>query len=1812
MNELGQKLSFALGENAQVHVLSSASGSKDPLYITSTKLVELRNPHSDGSQRAPLLIFVPNDLKASAEDSFGEATFETLQLSDAYDRLIAKLVADLPNGKKIQVPELLGVVGQRKWRWSNKVAQARFLLSVRKNGYENEVIGASLFELGLIPDFDLLEDAGKAPGRLSKNLDCVSVLTFSSRSERGRVVELQLADKSLTRRLGDFLVETGVEDPLSWTSRLVFEPANWTLTFDKWKFEDLSDFSQQISAEMTEIDIPVLVDDKISDERLKPLANQRVLLIGQNGQKSFRAKFRTKPHPEKVPGVDHFKLQIISQATGGPIGLVKKKKIWSGGSSERAVTFSKLNRAEWEEGWHFVRVLAFTKAGDPVPLLDDSGKVLHLPPAMEGEIRERQINESDLFYVFRDDVLELEPTQRAAPRQPSLGHAVIQMQFKALLEGRDPQGIRCEHTGWAKIDEDSQTDGTDILEAKFGRDGTVNILVSRQLKNLEHRILKSPDSPISWRLNINNTQVNDPVNGIIEWPKLDAVAPFLTARRIYFGKLLCGDKLLLSQGADFSILRADIVEYAGCYLNLINQAIRRAETQSGDGLKQSIEDLQKLLSLDSIEADLTDYRGDRRRAILVGPTHPLRAIWLVTWRYLADHWLQLASKSGREYIIPTREALLGRLSLVNFPAVLPLGAGALFSAVDNVHPFWTLYAASNEENPRGLVAEICTALDLEEPSIGSFALNGAYLAGRVKRYLIQHPYVQTLTINCFNAGRGKVIADMLMELQRSPDFHDLHYDVRLFVPDPDVPGIGDDLGELISPSSLLAEEADAFTVPTGTHLAPKLSFSVRSTSDFRKAPSEYSAHISMLFDVFPAQEAGAEAPRIEDEAAPIHGLLQDFSVIYSEENEVVSWRRRPRHAVASPLPDAADITSLLSKLSETLSNAAANVATNQSGLNLRPVSKLVLTSEDKALLFQVHESSDWVFTIDKNLGIEFFDHASSGGRPDYLIDHSPDLSANAGRRVVITSRSLTEIEAMFERVLKEHRLEGEVNRSASILGELRTLSGRLALKLISSPTHRAEALGLALAKIYLEYQNAFREQIVIPLDAHLDLYRALQSNSDELGDEVSFKRTDLALFEFDANQMIITCRLVEVKCYQETGGVAALNELKNLIADQIQQSEQVIRFHFDPERGGAVDRPDREVKTHEFITLLEFYVDRAARLGVLTAEVCEEAKYFLRSMERGYRLRFTRSGLIFDFAKTGSDEPVEEGGIEFHRVGFDLIRALVRALPARKDGEATGSTRDRDTLSQAGEAEKSDELRSLEEALPRLPHAAFIAERRPHTVSWDTLRERYTEELEGWGGSPDGRPVIASRPPGNSTILPSREAVEPQYGHEIKPIAPRTDEVVVAGKGEKPDTPTFATTAPGSNENDVSRNRIPEPELSCDILLGETQASKQFGLLGKVHGRTVGLDLNQTHTISLFGVQGGGKSYTLGSIIEMASLKIPQINVLPSPLASIVFHYSNTQDYRPEFVSMNRPNSDVKALKILMEQYGATPAAMRDIVLLTPEDKLEERRIEFPEIEILPLKFSSNELQASHWRFLMGAVGNQAAYIRQLGQIMRKMRNHLTLVSLRAEIDNSNMPEALKQLANMRLDFASTYLGEGEELGKILRPGRLVIVDLRDEFIEKDEALGLFVVILQIFAEAQWQGRRYNKLVVFDEAHKYIDNPDLVSGLVEVVREMRHKGTSILVASQDPPSVPIALIELSSQIIMHRFNSPAWLRHLQKANAALSNLLPENMARLNPGEAYIWSSKATDKSFSTEAIKVVCRPRVTEHGGSTKTALNPD
>ncbi|KPD17344.1 hypothetical protein ADM96_19455 [Burkholderia sp. ST111] len=1759
--------------------------------VTSTKLVELRNPLPNDELRPPLLVFVPNDLRASAEDSFGVATFEEVSIEGAYGRLIAQLLTEVPADLRAVLEAVLHELRRQdyRWRYADDTSVARFLLTSKLNGFERDAIGAALCELGLVPDFELFAQPERAPVRVGRNRECVEKVTWSTRSERARALELGLSDPAFSKQLGEFFVRVGASDPRDWCLQIVRDRANWTLAFNRWLFEDGGINPDAVFIGDVDLpDLPVVQEDT-GDPRLTELIGHRILPISKTGLKKFGVSFRVEPMPSKIEGLSRFVAEVISK-DNGPTGLRRRKAAWTKATDSGTISFTSIGKVDWEEGWHFVRVYAETDEGDRIPLLDAQGNVLR----SAADSTETLANESDLFYVLTEDEVEIEPPQRAVPRDASLMHAWFRAQFAAVSQDRDPASVSITGASWVERSAKSTSAGSEVLEVRLGKEGKAHVFVSSVLSNLERAFLSNPEGVNRLRLDVTSAGVPTRTVQSFAWPESDQAVRFQSARSAYFAAVVKGDDDLITQASNVLELEEAVQDYAAAYLGWLDAVLLRADAADSTSVRATLEELRCALTIDSVSIVLEDYQGRRRDALLLGPTHPLRANWHAAWARLGQVWLERSQSSQKEFVVPTRDAILKHLAPAGFPPVLPFGdeLGRTALAVDNLNPFWSLYAAADERDPRGLVGEVCAALAIPEPAIGGAAIDSGYLAVRVVRYLIQHPYVRTLTINAFNAGRASALAEVLLTLQRHPEFTDLRYDVRLFVADPAAPAIGDALLELLAPDSgTSAKEADAFSTPTESHLHPKLRLAIRSIKEFRDDPDSHAAHLTFLFDLFPAEEIRAVDVRDTDDSTFVHGLVQPFAVEYLEDEQAITWLRRPLHGLPKGIDGAEALSDLLGGIARSFSVASATVARSQFLPHARPVVALSLSADERAMLHQVHEVSDWVLTIDRNLGIEFFDHRRHDTRPDYLIDHSPDMANAMSHRLAITSRSIAELESLLLPILSDYGLPSTGKHAIILLDQLRSLSGRLALKLLSSTSQRAEAMGLALSRLFLEHQGVFQSQIVVPLDAHLELYSSLRQNAAELGDEVSFRRTDLALFDLDPMSRVVTCRLVEVKCYSQVGDLSAYEQLKASIAEQIAQTEKVISHHFDPKLHEP-DRPDRAIKNRDLAALLGFYLDRSERYGIVLQDAAEEARYFLRRLdEDAYTLHFTRSAVVFDFSKTGTEAAERENGIEYYRIGSDLISQLVES--------AVVDTESLPSLSAETRSDVTQDLlrrRSLAPAVPTYETAAFLSPPRDRTLGLDDTRPATYAHAEQ-----PARVQVVREPASVSAKLPPQPAQAEQMPVEqdIAELASKA-EVAIEVSASEP-----AKETGGSLPNATEQTG----PASYDILLGATGSSPQYGLLGEVSGRKVALDLNQTHTISLFGVQGGGKSYTLGSVAEMASLQIPGINHLPEPLATVIFHYSPTMDYKPEFTSMVGANSVDDQVRSLKEVYGAAPKALADVLLLVPADKIEERRAEYPDIEVLPLQFAASELKASHWKFLMGAVGNQATYIRQIMRIMKSMRDDISLEGLRAGIEASSVPDHLKELARMRLDLAAEYINDSTLLTEVIKPGRLIIVDLRDEFIEKDEALGLFVVLLQLFADARIGGRSFNKLVVFDEAHKYIESPDLVAGLIEVVREMRHKGVSVMVASQDPPSVPVSLIELSSQIILHKFNSPAWLKHIQKANAALGNLTPERMAQLKAGEAYIWSSKATDESFSKGAVKLKCRPRVTQHGGATKVAV---
>ena len=347
-----------------------------------------------------------------------------------------------------------------------------------------------------------------------------------------------------------------------------------------------------------------------------------------------------------------------------------------------------------------------------------------------------------------------------------------------------------------------------------------------------------------------------------------------------------------------------------------------------------------MLSVDTVRLVVEDYRGQVREAALIAPVHPLRALWQLAWAQLGAAWVRAAAKAPGAHAAPARDALR-ELSSDNVPPMLALSDGRVFTAADNIHPFWPLYAPATEGDPRGLLGDVCAALGVPEPSIGGAAITGEVLASRIERYLIQHPYVRTLTLNVFNAGRANVLADALAALQRQEAFRDLRYDVRLFVPNPDAPGVGESIGALLAGGGTPATEA--FSILTASHVFPKLSVAVRATADFLAGPPRHRAHLSVLFDLFPPEEVAAGGLLRADTTAPIHGLVQDFTTRFHDDESGIGWRRQPRHGTPVAIEGGEEASMLLGELPALISAATATVARSTADFDSRPIVRLEQT-----------------------------------------------------------------------------------------------------------------------------------------------------------------------------------------------------------------------------------------------------------------------------------------------------------------------------------------------------------------------------------------------------------------------------------------------------------------------------------------------------------------------------------------------------------------------------------------------------------------------------------------------------------------------------------------------------------------------------------------------------------------------------------------------------------------------------------------------------------------------------------------------------
>lgn len=454
--------------------------------------------------------------------------------------------------------------------------------------------------------------------------------------------------------------------------------------------------------------------------------------------------------------------------------------------------------------------------------------------------------------------------------------------------------------------------------------------------------------------------------------------------------------------------------------------------------------------------------------------------------------------------------------------------------------------------------------------------------------------------------------------------------------------------------------------------------------------------------------------------------------------------------------------------------------------------------------------------------------------------------------------------------------------------------------------------------------------------------------------------------------------------------------------------------------------------------------------------------------------------------------------------------------------------------------------------------------------------------------------------------------------------APENPATVTSGDGAKETNTTqiseskYTVTAPvQSVQVPLPTPALPKPAATEDtrntpvprVFLGWSSATSRWALVGKLHGNNEGvaLDLDHPKTIGIFGYMGSGKSYLLGNIIESAAQSIEGINQLSNPLAVVVFNYRRNAADRFELSSLSIPNQNDRDIDRLRSEYNAGPRALRDThVLCLPGELTPERRSEYGEMEATELFFNPHTLGAEDWELLMGEPGSEAVFARTI-------RN--TLVDLRSKgaIDfdsfEENVAERLtgqsRTAAALRFDFVRRYISgeQGCDFSRLLKPGRVLTIDLRQPLFNKEDALRFFLVCANQISRVQGS---FNKMVIFDEAHEYLS--DVFGERMESrIRLMRHEGTSYVFATQDVGSIPPQISRFLTTRFVFDLGTRENVNDLEKVAPDFRGF---QLAGMQPGRCFVQSNQSTSGIFGRPR-EVIIRPRVTQHGGQSRIFSTP-
>ena len=624
--------------------------------------------------------------------------------------------------------------------------------------------------------------------------------------------------------------------------------------------------------------------------------------------------------------------------------------------------------------------------------------------------------------------------------------------------------------------------------------------------------------------------------------------------------------------------------------------------------------------------------------LIVLPAHPLRMAWHAAYDNLVLH---AAFEQGASASDIRRE--LRGLDGAMFPAFLPNPRGGAFVFADTLGFHAVGMVPDRDPEPKAAVALLArafgdnTAADAA-PTVGG--QSAAVLGSEIVKYLSCHDTARLLRVHALRAGDGMTVARALGEVHR----HYVPADDEAEEADtpPAAPVFSLELypsaaqrgvtGRFIadarerrrSGAGVLAEAdrwmLESLSLPGGVNL-PRLRWARKDQQEPRTA-----AHVAIAFDTFESRVIAGDSPAAPA-SRPHHafGLLSFYERRYASApgpqwtSSVAPASKGEKH------PSVRSHTDTLTRLQEALHRTVAHHLGAESGV---PVLRTEISDDKAESLQALHRLCDWVVTLDRNAGIEYFDSPRDHQEiyDAYVIDCVPEREDLGCLQMITSTANLAEVRSLLDRALDQMGLSRSLRNAEFLMERLKALSGRLAIRLTGHRPATSELIALAVAHAHCttaapddDCWLPLRDGFIVPADDVRDLLPPLSAadGEDDEGEPVNRVRPDL-IHVSTRPRGGLRLRFIEVK-YRRHLRTARAPEMLDGIRRQTAGLRSRWEKWYDHKNVCAAFRAIRRAK---LARVLRFYADKAQRHGLPAERHAALVAEIDRMIERGGNYAF--------------------------------------------------------------------------------------------------------------------------------------------------------------------------------------------------------------------------------------------------------------------------------------------------------------------------------------------------------------------------------------------------------------------------------------------------------------------------------------------------------------------------------------------------------------------------------------------------------------